>query len=261
METSEKRTSYLDASQVIFLPLWARWSVIGILGALALSATACGIVFLFAKEWRDTVLPALSIAQTAAGGFAIVLFVLFAEKQLNTQRLMEKTDDFLDTHLVDSLSRIELPSVKRDQTVHVNQIARQSGIYGRRKDIYGANYEIRLAEFKMQMWVGINVRRISTIYFVKVDRPDDVKRISDIFKFTFGGAEKVGYHTNFEYSEIDGERIVSMWSTVQTEQGILGNPAEQLFWVQDIAMMTQSVARTAWRNKLSLFTNTEPGPL
>lgn len=261
MEDNEKKSAYLNAHQVIFLPLWARWAVISILGALALSATACGVVFLFAKEWRDTVLPALSIAQTAAGGFAIVLFVLFAEKQLSTNRLMEKTDHFLDTHLVDSLSRIELPGVEKNKTATVKQITRQAGIYGRRKDIYGANYEISLAEFKMRMWVGINVRRISTIYFVKVTAPTDVQKISDVFKFTFGGAEKVGYHTNFEYSEIDGEHIVSIWSTVQAEQGILGHPAEQLFWVQDIAMMTQSVARTAWRNKLSLLTNTEPGPL
>ena len=45
------------------------------------------------------------------------------------------------------------------------------------------------------------------------------------------------------------------------EQAILGNPAGQLFWVQDIAMMTQSVARTALRNNIVLYTNTEPGPL
>lgn len=261
MDDSEKKPTYLNAHQVIFLPLWARWAVIGILGTLALSATVCGVVFLFAKEWRDTVLPALSIAQTAAGGFAIVLFVLFAEKQLSTNRLMEKTDQFLDQHLVDSLSRIELPGIQKDKTVSVKQITREMGIYGRRKDIYGANYEISLSDFRMRMWVGINVRRISTIYFVKVTGPSDVEKVADIFKFTFGGAEKVGYHTNFEYSEIDGEQIVSMWSTVQAEQGILGNPAEQLFWVQDIAMMTQSVARTAWRNQLSLIPHVEPGPL
>lgn len=261
MADSEKKQTYLDASQVIFLPAWARWAVIFILGALALSATICGVVFLFAKEWRDTVLPALSIAQTAVGGFAIVLFVLFAEKQLSTHRLRGKTDDFLDLHLVNSLSQIELPEVQKNITVQVKSIVREVGIYGQRKDIYGTNYEISLAAFKMRMWVGINVRRISVIYFVKAESPSDVEKIREVFKFTFGGAEKVGYHTHFEYSVIEGESVVSMWSTVQAENGILGNPAEQLFWVQDIAMMTQSVARTAWRNKLSLLTNCEPGPL
>jgi hypothetical protein len=183
MDDAKKKPSCLNANQVIFLPLWARWAVIGNLGTLALSATVCGIVFLFDKEWRDTVLPALSIAQTAAGGLAIVLFVLFAEKQLSTGRLMEKTDPFLDRHLVESLSRIELPSIKKDQTVAVEQISRQEGVYGRRKDIYGANYEISLADFKMR------------------------------------------------------------------------------FWVQDIAMMTKSVARTTSRNPLSLLTRAEPVPL
>jgi hypothetical protein len=45
------------------------------------------------------------------------------------------------------------------------------------------------------------------------------------------------------------------------DQAILGNPAEQLFWMQDVAMMTQSVIRTAVREGINLYTTTEPGPL
>lgn len=261
MDSADKKAAYLDASQVVFLPAWARWSVIGILGLLALSATVCGVVFLFAKEWRDTVLPTLSIAQTAAGGFAIVLFVLFAEKQLSIPRLMQKTDEFLETLLLESLARIELPQVEKNKTVRVQTIAREAGIHGRRKDIYGINYEISLADFRMRMWVGINVRRISTIYFVKVNSAADLPRIEELFQFTFSGAAKVGHQTHFEFAQVDGESFVSIWSTVQAEQAILGQASEQLFWAQDIAMMTQSFARTAHRHQLNVLTLTEPGPL
>jgi hypothetical protein len=52
-----------------------------------------------------------------------------------------------------------------------------------------------------------------------------------------------------------------MWSTVFAEHAILGNPAEQLFWTQDVAMMTQSLARTAVRSKIDLNPTVEPGPL
>ena len=113
----------------------------------------------------------------------------------------------------------------------------------------------------MRFWVGINVKRLSTIYFVKVDSEQQVEELRNIFRFTFGGAAKVGYETNFEYAEIDGEKIVSIWSTAMADNAILGNPAEQLFWVQDIAMMTQSLIRTAVRHNVCLYTNTEPGPL
>ncbi len=259
--TDDKKSAYLDAQQVVFLPFWARLIIIAILGALAFGATVSGFVFLFADGLQDWVVPVLAVAQTAAGAFAIVLFVLFAEKQLSTPRLMEKTDQFLDIYLLKCLARIEIPSVEKNKTVTVSVLPRVDGIYGKRKDIYGANYEISLAAFKMRMWVGINVRRISTIYFVQVESREDIETIKSIFKFTFAGAHKVGYDTHFEYCEMDGERFVSIWSTVHAEQGIPGQPSEQLFWVQDIAMMTQSVARTAWRHQLSLFTETEPGPL
>lgn len=261
MSDSENKVKFLDAEQVVFLPVWARACFLGLIGLLAISATFCGVAFLFYPEFRDKVAPILSIAQTAAAAFAVVLFVIFAEKQLSTDRLYEKTNQFLDVHLIESLSRIELPQIEKGKTVIVVPVVRGKGIHGKRKDIYGSNYEIKLGHFKMRMWVGINVKRLGVIYFAKVHGPEALEDLKEAFKFTFGGAEKVGYHTNFEYALLDGEHVVSMWSTAEAEHAILGNPSEQLFWVQDVAMMTQSIARTGIRNSIDLYTNAEPGPL
>lgn len=261
MSESAENGKFLDAQQIIFLPKWARISIAVLLGLLAVAAFISAIAFLFFPGSKDLVVPMMSIAQTTAGGFALVLFVLFSEKQLSTARLYEKTNDFLDTHLVESLSRIEIPQVEKGKTVTVTPLVRDSGIHGKRKDIYGSNYELQLGTFKMRMWVGINVKRLSVIYFVKVNESDSVEHLEDVFKFTFSGAQKVGYNTNFEHVSIEGEHLVSIWSTVFATDAILGHPTEQLFWVQDIAMMTQSVARTAVRNNINLNTNVEPGPL
>ncbi|WP_050476274.1 hypothetical protein [Herbaspirillum rhizosphaerae] len=261
MSEEEQKPKYLDAKQVVYLPKWARFGIMAILALLATAACITAISFLFWPEHREEITAVLSIAQTAAGGFAVVLFVLFAERQLSTKRLHDKTDEFLEKQVLESLSKIEIPQIKRGQTVNVNVLKREDGIHGGRKDIYGANYHIFMEQFQMRFWVGINVKRLSTIYFVKVDSEQQVDELARIFRFTFGGAAKVGYETNFEYAEIDGEKIVSIWSTAMADNAILGNPAEQLFWVQDIAMMTQSVIRTAVRHNIRLYTNTEPGPL
>ena len=98
-------------------------------------------------------------------------------------------------------------------------------------------------------------------YFVKVQDESAVENLKQDFQYTFGGAEKVGYATNFEYAEVDSEEFVSIWTTVFADSAILGNPAEQLFWIQDLAMMTQSVARTAARCGWNLCTLTDPAPL
>lgn len=259
--SDDNKPTYLDAQQVVYLPLGARRALLWVLGLVAGSSGLAGLVFAFFPEWRDKVTVALSIAQTAAGAFAVVIFVLLAERQLSTDRLRSKTDDFLDTQLPDILARIELPQLAADQTVAVQQFHRAASVHGRRKDIFGANYEISLRSFRMRMWVGINVRRLAVIYFVPVSGKDEVDQVRQDFHFTFAGAEKVGYHTHFEYCEHEGERFVSIWSTVMTEQGILGQPAEQLFWMQDIAMMTQSLSRTALRCGRKVFTQTLPGPL
>lgn len=262
MSGDSSSPKYLSAEQIVYLPRWARFTVMGILAILTVSACVAAIAFLFhAGPLVEKVAPLMSIAQAGAAAFAVVIFVLFAERQLSTKRLHQRTDEFLESQLKDSLARIELPQIKKGVTVKVNVLQREESVHGGRKDIYGANYDIHIENFKMRMWVGINVKRLSVIYFAKVENPNDVEKLRDVFRFTFSGAKSVGYDTNFEYVEIGGERLVSIWSTVLAEFAILGNPAEQLFWVQDVAMMTQSLARTALRKGVDLYSREEPGPL
>jgi len=259
--SDDSQARYLDANQIVYLPRWARYAVMVVLGALALSACIAGVAFFFFPANFDKITPTLSIAQTAAGAFAIVLFVLFAERELGTGKLLQRTDVFLEQQMTEGLRKIEIPQLKRGHTVNVNVVERENTIHGGRKDIFGANYEISLDDFRMRMWIGINVKRLSVIYFVRAEDENDV----DIFKkklhFTFAGASKLGYDTNFQYADIDGERFVSIWSTVMADKVVLGNPAEQLFWIQDVAMMTQSFIRTVVREQLQAYTQIEPGPL
>lgn len=259
--SSDAPQKFLDANQIVFLPVWARYSVMLVLGALAVSACIAGVAFFFYPAYFDRITPTLSIAQTAAGAFAVVLFVLFAERQLNTTKLLDRTDHFLEVQMTETLRKIEVPQVRRGHTLNASVVARAETVHGGRKDIFGANYELWLDEFRMRMWIGINVKRLSVIYFARATGPEDEQRLRELLRFTFGGASKLGYDTNFQYAEVDGETFVSIWSTVMADSVILGNPAEQLFWMQDVAMMTQSVARTAVREGIDFNTNTEPGPL
>jgi hypothetical protein len=259
--SEDSQPKYLDANQIVYLPSWARYAVMTVLGALALSACVAGIVFFYFPDKHDQITPALSIAQTAAGAFAVVLFVLFAERKLSTEKLLERTDIFLEQQMTEALRKIEVPQIKRGHTVNVNVLAREITIHGGRKDIYGANYEISLEGLRMRMWIGINVKRLSVIYFARANSIADEAEFEKKFRFTFGGAAKLGYETNFQYVELNGEKLVSIWSTVMADHVILGNPAEQLFWIQDVAMLTQSLIRTAVRENIRFDTTTEPGPL
>lgn len=258
---SDDGRRYLDANQIVYLPIWARYSVMVVLGVLALSACIAGLGLFFFPSAYDKITPTLSIAQTAAGAFAIVLFVLFAERELGTEKLLRKTDVFLEQQMADGLRKIEIPQLKPGFTVSVEVLQRASTIHGGRKDIFGANYEISLDDFKMRMWIGINVKRINVIYFVSANDASMVDTCKEAFHFTFAGAAKLGYDTNYQYAVVGNERLVSIWSTVMADTVVLGNPSEQLFWIQDIAMMTQSFIRTAVREQLQPYTQIEPGPL
>ena len=259
--SEDSQPKYLEASQIVYLPQWARYAVMLVLGTLALTSCIAGVVFFWFPDFHEEITPTLSIAQTAAGAFAVVLFVLFAERKMSTTKLLERTDYFLEQQITEGLRKIEVPQIKRGTTVNVNVLERAATIHGGRKDIFGANYRIWLEQYSMKMWVGLNVKRLSVIYFAQANGPEDALALEQIFRFTFGGAAKLGYDTNFQYVEMDGEKLVSIWTTVMADNVILGNPAEQLFWIQDIAMMTQSVIRTAVRDNIKLDLHLEPGPL
>jgi hypothetical protein len=252
---------YLDAKQVIYLPRWARIAVMAVLGLLAVSACCAAMGFFFIPAYQEKITAALSIAQTAAGAFAVVLFVLFAERQLNTDKLHQKTGIFLEQQVPNTLAKIEIPQLRPGHTVNVQVLERARTVHGGRKDIFGANYDLSMDDFRMRMWIGINVKRLSVIYFAAVGDASELEQLEKSFYFTFAGAAKLGYETNFQYVEFEGEKLVSIWTTVMADNVILGNPAEQLFWVQDLAMMTQSFIRTAVRDKIQINTKTEPGPL
>ena len=49
---SEESTKYLDPQQVVFLPKWARYTILSLLGILAFAACISAVVFLFFPEYR-----------------------------------------------------------------------------------------------------------------------------------------------------------------------------------------------------------------
>lgn len=145
----------LDAQQIVFLPGWARITIAILLGFLAVCATITALAFFQYPELHQQITPVLAIAQTLAGACVLILFVTLAERRLSTPRLLERTDYFLESGLVEVLRKIEVPQVKRGHTIHVDVFMRENTVHGGRKDIYGANYELSIEQNRMKMWVGI----------------------------------------------------------------------------------------------------------
>lgn len=119
-------------------------------------------------------------------------------------------------------------------------------------------------------WIGLNGGRIFFItrFVGKADA------LSQTFHFSFGGAEKIGWSFNFEPIHDFDPDETSIWGTVDTGQKLIEkrslhiNDSDQTvimtdagcFWVNDIAMMLQSLLRTSQRNAVK---NSEimPAPL
>lgn len=113
-------------------------------------------------------------------------------------------------------------------------------------------------------WVGINGPRLFFIAWLADITPEKAR---DVFKFCFGGAEKVGWQINYEPLEGGG---VSVWANCMTDRekpltapsasAQYGLTDDGLFWVTDIAMMVQSWIRTSERHGIKCHAK-EPAPL
>ena len=135
----------------------------------------------------------------------------------------------------------------------------------------GRTYTVRTAQDEFSFWFGVNGPRL---FFITYIAGLDAQKAKEAFAFCFGGAEKVGWHMNYE--PIDAG--VSVWATCMTDvtkalaqpkpnctTGLSGEQIYELtddgsFWVTDIGMMVQSWVRTSERCGIACH-ELEPAPL
>jgi hypothetical protein len=252
----------LDSKGIVHVPRTIRIVVLVLLGAILLLALFITSYYMKLDnpadpKFSDWILVGMSLVHLSLTGFAAAVILFYTEKEVSTEELIKKTTYFLDVLLPQVLVKISANYELREAGCTVKNLGRN--------DIFGATYELVSGKNNIKLWVGLNVSRIIVIYWV--DRPlneDAVSYIDNLkatFQYTFGGASKVGYATNFEHAMSPlGKPIVSVWSSIKVPENLLLQPSERLFWLQDIAMMTESMWRTALRNKVQLSAE-EPSPL
>jgi hypothetical protein len=155
----------------------------------------------------------------------------------------EKTMGVFHLSLIDRFQKIQqmsgkAPIVEMQETTYV---------------IPGYTYELKCDnDVFYNVWVGANFERL--FFIMRFATTSDIAKGK--FKFAFGGAEDVGW--NPKYEDVDGE--VSIWTTRMTDCPLVSDPDEEgkatitrmgSFWAVDIAMMLQSVIRTAQREQIA----------
>lgn len=233
-----------DSRHIIYLPTWIKAAVIGLfIIGLALSLVVV-MKFLGTSENYDWLLLGVSGVQFGLTALATFLVLCFSQTDATIRNLERRSDQFLRQVLPDKLSRLTFPGMTAE---------RLKVTCGRARDLFG--YSVELLDGPrpvLNMWCGVNVRRLIVIYLMENPRPRVsqarfVERLKEIFAFSLGGAEKVGYALNFEPVP-DKKNLVSVWVSVETAPELLTDSGQKLFWAQDIAMMTESVLRTALRH-------------
>ncbi len=242
----------IDSKQIVYLPLWVKLIAIMLLAGGLAVGTFVSLSFIGVPDRTDWILLALSGTQFAATGLMFAIIIFFGERDSSVKDLMGRSDDFLAIHVRNALASVSLSNG------HVVRCE-----VGDRRDIFGRHFVLTSDDVTMRLWVGINVRRIFVIYFVRdmSAETDYIARLKDCFKFTLGGAEQVGFKAHYERASVQGEPIVSIWLSAEMQPHTLTDPAEKLFWAQDVAMMSESFLRTAIRNNIRFDTEAPPAPL
>lgn len=244
---------------VVHIPRWLRWSLLAVLALLVVGFSAGFFLGVGRPEYRDWMQPSVSIVQIALTGLAYVTLLFFTESGQSPRALQARSDAVLTRLLPDGFARIT-----DTQGVPVTvAVGAGSGIVGRAFNLETPNTRLRL-------WVGLNVHRAIVAYFCEL--PDDETedafrdRLRRVFANTINGACAVGYdEPNIQIEQIDGYRFASIWLTWDIagdgKEDFLTHPPTQLFFAQDVALMTQSFLRTAQRHGIRMATPIEPMPL
>lgn len=242
---------------IVHLPRWLRWGLLAVLTLLVVGFSASIFVGVGRPDFASWLPPSVSIVQIALTALAYVVLLFFTESSQGVGSLQKQSDKVLTTLLPDCLQRI---SDHQGERVSV-QVGEPSGVVGRAYDLATSNTRVR-------MWIGLNVHRVIVAYFCELPFPDDeagsLDRLRTVFGGTISGARAVGYaEANVQPEEIDGHRFASIWLTWNqvTRDDFLTHTPSQLFFAQDVALMTQSFLRTGQRHGIELATPFEPMPL
>lgn len=251
-ESSGSAPGVMDARRFLYIPKWAKALLLFVAGVLFCGgAWILGIGLI--NHSHELVSISLTAVQTGALMLTFFVLVLFSRMDGNATQVEDLSATFLTRYVVKSLERVSLPDLKIDKFTVEN--------LGQR-DIFGHLLLMKSAQLSFKIWVGLNVNRIFVIYFLPAGDDLSIERAQQIFAFTFGGAEKLGYHANYEKATVANTNILSIWLTVETTDDLVSSPKDKLFWAQDVAMMTQSFLRTANRAGLKIqLDSISPGPL
>ena len=248
----------VDSRQFIYVPRWAKVLSLTILTVLTLASFAISLHFSINDDpgnpkYADWVLMGLAVAHITLSGLAIALVLFFSEREMGVDLLRKKVEVFLTEEAPIALQRVTPGYAERATRTAVEVCGRT--------DIFGACYRLTNGDRTAKVWIGLNVWRVFAIYWVRLRPGQDLEAIRSIFRFPFGGAEEVGYKAKFEPANVEGDgEIVSIWLTADAPETLLATPAQRLFWLQDLAMMTESFWRTALRNGVQIADH-DPSPL
>lgn len=252
----------IDSQRLIYVPRPARVAALALL-TLSLTVALVAVATFVALEdpaqprFSDWILVGMSLAQLSLSGLAIALILFYSEREANAGALQDKAGYVLTQQIPEVLRKVTPSFELRHRQTRVEMTGQS--------DIFGAAYRLQAEEHVLRVWIGLNVSRLFVIFWIDEaggahGPAPTAAALQEVFRFTFGGAEDVGYRTRYEAARAGERQIVSIWSTVDCGSNLLSEPSKRLFWIQDIAMMIESFWRTSIRNGLQTA-DVEPGPL
>jgi len=248
----------IESRNLVNLPVPLK--VVALLACTAILLAFLWIVFtkVGIEGYRDWIVLAMAVIQIVLTGLFLIIFVAFGRTDLTIREYRKRTTRFLAKTMRISLERI---------TSKAGVVRAKVDVEGD-VDIFGARYTIAVdGTPSVRMWVGLNVDRVIVIYFVaaKDGGVVELEEVKEAFADCMGGAEQIGYDKPHYHPVSHGnDRVFAVWATKSSSlEGLLTSPQKQLFIAQDIAMMTQSMFRSAARarREFTLITDLLPEPL
>ncbi len=239
----------MQTDSYIYLPSWVKFLALIILSATLAGGFGVALMGILAGRDAGWIEVSMAVVQISVSGLGIALVLFFSQRAISVDRLVRKSDEFLEQDVPAALQRFE-----RITPGPLGALARVRVRVHHARGAYGAWYDAMIDDMALNFRFGLRMRNVIVNVFLPRSDFPSAAETQEILKATLKRAKDIVFTVEVteETQERDGRDYIVIYLIQDLDSGFLFDTERRLSLLQQISLILRSLCINGRRQGLAL---------